>query len=98
VALVIPNRRSVQSLAKELDKSDDTFEQLCENPLVVETILKDITESGIQYRLNKREIPLKVRVCPEEWSPDNGMLTAAMKLKRVNIVSKYRSEIDEMFS
>ncbi len=98
MALVIPNRRSVQSLAKELDKSDDTFEQLCENSLVVETILKDITESGLQYRLNKREIPLKVRVCPEEWSPDNGMLTAAMKLKRVNIVNKYKTEIDEMFS
>ena len=98
MALVIPNRRSVQSLAKELNKSDDSFEELCENPLVVETILKDITESGLQYRLNRREIPLKVRVCPEEWSPDNGMLTAAMKLKRVNIVNKYKSEIYEMFS
>jgi len=33
----------------------------------------------------------------EEWTPENELLTAAMKLKRENIVKKYKNDIDEMY-
>ena len=97
IALVIPNRRSLLILAKELKINEDNFEDLCENRLIVEKVHKEINEMGIQYKLNRRELPLKIKICPKEWTPDNGMLTAALKLKRYNIFNEYKKEIDNMF-
>jgi len=38
-----------------------------------------------------------VRVYADEWTPENGVLTAAMKLKRRVIDEKYASDIEELF-
>eukprot|EP00759_Apiculatamorpha_spiralis_P051948 PhF_6_TR5557/c0_g1_i1/m.7936/K01897/ACSL, fadD; long-chain acyl-CoA synthetase len=40
----------------------------------------------------------QVRVFGDEWTPENGILTAAMKLKRREIDTKYAGAIKEMFS
>ena len=70
---------------------------MCQNNSVVEVIHKDIIESGLHYKLNRREIPNKIRVLSDEWTPDNHMLTAALKLKRTSIHSKYKKYIESMF-
>jgi len=33
----------------------------------------------------------------EEWTPENTMLTAAMKLKRENIYKKYKGDAEEIY-
>jgi long-chain acyl-CoA synthetase len=39
------------------------------------------------------------RIClvAEEWTPMNGMLTAAQKIKRKDIGKKYAAEIEKMY-
>lgn len=43
------------------------------------------------------EIPKKVALVAETWTPENDMLTAAMKLKRLPIVAKHQAELDALY-
>ncbi|CAG2172439.1 unnamed protein product [Oppiella nova] len=97
IGLVIPNQKSLISLATGEKLSDRSLQELCKCQPIIDCIHKDITESGLQYGLKKAEIPTKIMICADEWSPDNGMLTAAMKLKRNNIMKKYEKDIEVMF-
>ena len=97
IALIIPNQKSLYILAKELHLNDNNFDLLCQNRLIVEKVYKEINEFGLQYKLNRRELPLKIKICSEDWTPDNGMLTAALKLKRNHILNKYKKEVHQMF-
>jgi long-chain acyl-CoA synthetase len=33
----------------------------------------------------------------DEWTPESGLVTAAFKIRRREVVEKYRREIDEMY-
>lgn len=48
--------------------------------------------------LVKKEIPVRIKVVAEAWSPDNGILTAALKLKRKTIESTYKRTIEQLYS
>jgi len=48
-------------------------------------------------KLKSIETVRNVYICSEEWTPQNNMLTAAMKLNRNEIIKKYRKNIDEMY-
>ena len=49
------------------------------------------------FRLQKFEIPQAVHLVSELWTPESGLLTAAMKLKRKNIEEKFSEEIAQMY-
>lgn len=48
--------------------------------------------------LRGAEIPKKVKLCTEEWNPESGLVTAAFKIRRKNIETRYKSVIDSMYS
>jgi long-chain acyl-CoA synthetase len=33
----------------------------------------------------------------DEWTPESGLVTAAFKIRRREVVEKYRREIEEMY-
>jgi long-subunit acyl-CoA synthetase (AMP-forming) len=33
----------------------------------------------------------------DEWTPDSGLITAAFKLRRREVVAKYRQDIEDMY-
>lgn len=43
------------------------------------------------------EIPTKFKLCPEEWIPDTGLVTAALKIRRRQIHDFYKIDIDRMY-
>ena len=49
-------------------------------------------------KLNKYELPTTCYLTTEAWTPDTGLVTATMKLKRVNIHEHYKQQIKDMFS
>jgi len=53
---------------------------------------------GKLQRLEKFEIPKAVVLVSEIWTPESGLLTAAMKLKRKSLETAFASEILEMYS
>ncbi|XP_054163099.1 fatty acid CoA ligase Acsl3-like [Oppia nitens] len=99
MALVVPNRKRIQRLAKKLQKPNDmSFVDLCRDTDIVESVLSSLQSTGERAGLTKYEIPMKLKLCAEEWIPDSGLVTAALKLKRKQIYHFYSIEIDRMYS
>ncbi|RWS24448.1 long chain fatty acid CoA ligase-like protein [Leptotrombidium deliense] len=98
VALIVPNPKAIHNLAKEYAKEDLTLAELCRDPQINEAILASIVEHGKRAKLNKMEIPAKVKLCAEEWSPDSGLVTAALKLRRKNIQDHYKLDISKLYT
>lgn len=97
VALVAPNPKQLDNLASHEGKSNMSFSELCKNPIIIRAVANAIAAHGRRARLHKTEIPLKVKLCSEDWQPDTGLVTAAYKLRRREIEKFYRKEINEMY-
>ena len=59
-----------------------------------EAVLADIVTTCKAGNLAKFEIPKKLILIEEEWTPENDMLTAVRKLKRKEIVGRHAKEIN----
>lgn len=97
IALVQPNPKVLQSLASSLGISGE-LEELCANKEVEKAVLKALHEQAKKSALQRFEIPEKIALCSDVWSPNNGLLTAAFKIKRRELQLKYQEEITKMYS
>ena len=71
-------------------------------PLIIRQIISIIIIipsplQGKQSRLEKFEMPGAVSLCREEWTPESGLTTAAMKLKRRPLQDFYQADINRMY-
>ena len=57
-----------------------------------------VTSLFLAVRLEKFEIPQRLTLVTEQWTPDTVFVTAAMKLRRKQITSYYRQTLDAMYS
>jgi long-chain acyl-CoA synthetase len=55
-------------------------------------------QAAKQARLEKFETPAKVKLIPDPWSPESGLVTAALKLKREVIRKKYENDLAELYA
>ncbi|CAG0899945.1 unnamed protein product, partial [Cyprideis torosa] len=80
--------------------ADDSLslEELCQNKQVEAAVVKELQAHGKRASLQKFEIPSAVKLCPEQWTPDSGLVTAAFKLRRKPIQEKYKEEIRRMYA
>lgn len=51
-------------------------------------------ESG---KLQKSEVPLKVKLCSDEWRPDTGLVTASFRIRRKPLEEFYKSDIKALY-
>lgn len=52
---------------------------------------------GKQGHLEKFEIPMKIKLLPEPWTPESGLVTAALKLKRENIRKSFAEDLKALY-
>ena len=97
-ALVSPNHKSLAKLADNLSKSSLAFEQLCTDSEVVKHVLKSIRDTSKQLDFSNKEIPVTITLVKEEWSQDNNLLTAALKMRRKQVNEFYSEQIKQMFA
>ncbi|OQR66599.1 long-chain-fatty-acid--CoA ligase 4-like [Tropilaelaps mercedesae] len=99
VALVQVCEKNLKILAREADKNPQRkIRELCADRDITKTLL-----ANLQMQLRKRgfqriEIPQKLTLCPDEWTPASELVTAAFKLRRKQIEERYKAEIDHMYS
>jgi len=99
VALVVPVRNRLTEWAHEHGIPEaDNFEELCKNRKARDAVLASLVSVGKACKMKSFELPRDVYLCPEEWTPQNGMLTAAMKLKRAPVNARFKREIEEMYA
>lgn len=98
VALIVPNRPQMMQLAARSNLGGLSFSELCDSPAMKAVILKEIQKYASNSKLQKLEIPASITLCEEIWSPELDLVTAAFKLKRKNIQTKYQQDIDSMYA
>ena len=77
----------------------DLAKQMRTNPAFVARVQAAICQFCTkETKLSRVEIPERIYICAEEWTPDNNLLTAAMKIKRINILRFYAKEIERMYA
>jgi long-chain acyl-CoA synthetase len=104
VAIVYPVPKEIVHLAKSakvpMSNHDDqhALEEVAENQEIKNAVLQSLQDLAKQNKLKPAEIVQKVHICTEEWTPQNGLLTAAQKLKRREIKQKYADAIKKMYA
>lgn len=48
-------------------------------------------------KLERFEIPKKIRLSAEPWTPETGLVTDAFKLKRKELKTHYQDDIERMY-
>ena len=100
IAIIVPKHSALMELAlvTKNDYSGMNFEELCIDERIKEEVLKSITSHGLSLGLEKFEIPKKIYLTTEPWTPDSGLVTSAMKLKRKEIDNHFGTQIHQMYS
>jgi long-chain acyl-CoA synthetase len=97
VGVVIPQKTYVLTWAKENGITEDDYGKILAMPKVKAAIAQTFKDLGAQHKKKSFEMVADFCVYDEEWTPENEKLTAAMKLKRENIIKAYKSDIDAMY-
>lgn len=73
-------------IVKQLKILSDVFEGL--------TLRSALLQPG---KLERFEIPKKIRLSAEPWTPETGLVTDAFKLKRKELKTHYQDDIERMY-
>ncbi|WZZ50719.1 hypothetical protein YC2023_050826 [Brassica napus] len=85
---VVKQRQLQQAGVKYSD-----FSELCENGDAVNEVQQSLTKAA---KLEKFEIPGKIKLLPEPWTSESGLATAALKIKREKIKAKFKDELHKL--
>ncbi|XP_027624849.1 long-chain-fatty-acid--CoA ligase 3 isoform X2 [Tupaia chinensis] len=96
IGFVVPNQKELTELARKKGL-EGTWEELCNSCEMENEVLKVLSEAAISASLEKFEIPVKIRLSPEPWTPETGLVTDAFKLKRKELKTHYQADIERMY-
>nr|XP_006632808.2 PREDICTED: long-chain-fatty-acid--CoA ligase 4 isoform X2 [Lepisosteus oculatus]XP_015206874.1 PREDICTED: long-chain-fatty-acid--CoA ligase 4 isoform X2 [Lepisosteus oculatus]XP_015206875.1 PREDICTED: long-chain-fatty-acid--CoA ligase 4 isoform X2 [Lepisosteus oculatus] len=96
ISFVVPNQKRLTALANKQGISG-AWEDICNHPAMESEVLKEIKEVATSIKLQRFEIPVKVRLSPEPWTPETGLVTDAFKLKRKELKNHYLNDIERMY-
>ncbi|EHB05468.1 Long-chain-fatty-acid--CoA ligase 3 [Heterocephalus glaber] len=96
IGFVVPNQKELTELARKKGLKG-TWEELCNSSEMENEVLKVLSEAAVSASLEKFEIPVKIRLSPEPWTPETGLVTDAFKLKRKELKTHYQADIERMY-
>ncbi|XP_063059936.1 long-chain-fatty-acid--CoA ligase 4b isoform X2 [Engraulis encrasicolus] len=96
ISFVVPNQKQLKALAAKSGIEGEMGE-LCSHPKMEEEVLKAMKEAATASKLQRFEIPTKVCLSSEPWTPETGLVTDAFKLKRKELRRHYMSDIERMY-
>ncbi|XP_051549329.1 long-chain-fatty-acid--CoA ligase 4-like [Myxocyprinus asiaticus] len=96
ISFVVPNQKQLTELAKK-NGIEGEWEELCNHAMMEEEVLKVIKEIAVTSKLERFEVPQKIRLSSEVWTPETGLVTDAFKLKRKELKQHYIKDIDRLY-
>jgi long-chain acyl-CoA synthetase len=97
MALIFPHESNLRHFLSNanLPGVDSTADlaTLCHNKAVAEAVLKQCNMVGKKAGFKPLETLEAVVLTPEEWTPENELVTAAQKIQRKKIAQRYDKEI-----
>ncbi|EGG11621.1 uncharacterized protein MELLADRAFT_102462 [Melampsora larici-populina 98AG31] len=98
MAIVLPHEKNLDVLCKEIGLGGGKeFGLLCSDEKVKEVILKELNEMGKKAGFKPLEMIQCVILSADEWTPENGCVTAAQKLNRREILNRYQDEVKKVY-
>ncbi|XP_074263667.1 long chain acyl-CoA synthetase 9, chloroplastic [Silene latifolia] len=98
VALVVASEHALQEWADKQGISFSDFPDLCQKEETTKEVLGSLIKEGKKARLEKFEIPARMKLLWEPWTPESGLVTAALKLKREVIKKTFSNELTMLYS
>ncbi|XP_043983531.1 long-chain-fatty-acid--CoA ligase 4 isoform X1 [Gambusia affinis] len=96
ISFVVPNQKKLTELAKQRGIGGK-WEEICNHPEMEKEVLRELTEVAAKFKLQRFEVPVKVHLSPEPWTPETGLVTDAFKLKRKELKNHYLNDIERMY-
>jgi len=95
VAIIIPDKHKLLNIeaAKNL-----TPAEAVKDPAVVAEVVQQVKKYGLKNGLKNFEIPSRILLVNDEWTPENDLVTAAFKIRRKFIYEKYKEELTNLYS
>ncbi|XP_075521636.1 long chain acyl-CoA synthetase 8-like [Primulina tabacum] len=97
VALVVPAHQALEGWARDSGIKYGDFPDLCKKSEAKNEVQQSLFKAAKAAKLEKSEIPAKVTLLPEPWTPESGLVTAALKLKRESLKSKFKDELELLY-
>lgn len=97
IAIIVPLEPALKKLASSIGVTDASLEELVHNKKLQSAVLKELQNVGRQGGLSGIEIIDGVVLADEEWTPQNGLVTAAQKLNRKGILNKFKKEVAQAY-
>ncbi|TAQ86188.1 hypothetical protein B7494_g5488 [Chlorociboria aeruginascens] len=97
VAIIVPAEPALIALAKSIGIEGHGIADLAHNNKVQEEVLKNLRVVGKKAGLTSIEIIDGVVLADEEWTPQNGLVTATTKLNRKGLFERYKKDIGDAY-
>lgn len=98
VALVVASQPALEDWVSKKGIVYSDFENLCQKEETVKEVLASLVKVGKKSRLEKFEIPAKIKLLSTPWTPESGLVTAALKLKREVIRKTFSEDLANLYS
>lgn len=96
IGFIVPNQKELSELARK-NGFKGTWEEICNSVEMEKEVQKILAEAATRGKLEKFEVPLKICLSPEPWTPETGLVTDAFKLKRKELTAHYQADINRMY-
>ncbi|CAF3504649.1 unnamed protein product [Rotaria sp. Silwood1] len=96
VALICPNTKQMSNYT-ERHFDEKEWQKLVDNEDFVEQILKEVQDACKKAGIERFETPQRIKIVLEAWTPETGLVTDALKLKRKAIEQKYKDDIEDLY-
>lgn len=98
VAIIVPHPDHIKKIGTKLGHLEDaTTQDLCDDKDVAEAFIEELHAHGKKQGLGRWDLPAAVFLTPEPWTPESGLVTAALKVKRTPIKTQFRAAIEGMY-
>ncbi|GET85525.1 long chain fatty acyl coA synthetase, putative [Leishmania tarentolae] len=96
--IALTNENLVKTFMEKHKIRSGAFPAILDDAAFLSVVLQSFQKTARDANRCSFEIVHGVKLLNEEWTPENGVLTAAMKLKRRVIDEKYGDAINELFA
>jgi len=93
---VIPHPQLLRNYLVKRGSSNSNCELaiLCRDRNIRDLVKKECNMIGRKNGFKQSELLQAVILTPEEWTPENGLVTAIQQIRRDKIVEAFKSQID----
>jgi long-chain acyl-CoA synthetase len=95
-ALVAPHMRALRDRLGNKAAEDDAA--LLRSEAAMKAVLDDLREAGRKSGLERWEVPVRVRLVAGPWTPESGLVTAALKVRRQSVQAAFKDDVDALLS